>query len=357
MSAGRVTEPGSRPGSQPGPAFPPGPTAQGTGFLSAPTGQVGLLTPPYGTRVDALREGAGPAAPAASPGARAGSATPVLTAPSAGRPRTGTVRPGHGLDGPEITSSWPVQPEADDLDSFQDFWRDDEDEEYTGLFGDRHAEFDRADARQAAATKQVTAKRRIGRRRGGSNDRRLWLGLGGVVIVAAAAIAGIIKFEFPSHGGPAHTMVTPAKIGTYARTVDLERQADVSKLRSEVIQMSSGQASGVVSAVYESGNSAAGNTEQIIMYIGGHLANADPAASITSFTQKFPGAHVVTAGALGGKAACVQEGTSAASNSVSMCAWFDNDSFGEIVSPTMNATALASAMRTIRPSVEHLAKN
>ena len=323
MSAGRVTEPGSRAGGQPGPAFPPGPAAQGTGFLSAPTGQVGLLTPPYGTRVDVLRD---------------------------------TVRPGHGLDGPEITSSWPVQPEADDLDSFQDFWRDDEDEEYTGLFGDRHAEFDRADARQAAATKQVAAKRRTGRRRGGSNDHRLWLGLGGVVIVAAAAITGIIKFEFPAHGGPAHTMVTPAKIGSYARTVDLERQADVSKLRSEVIQMSSGQASGVRSAVYESGNSAAGNTEQIIMFIGGHLANAAPAASITSFTQKFPGAHVVTAGALGGKAACVQEGTSAASNSVSMCAWFDNDSFGEIVSPTMNATALSSAMRTIRPSVELLAK-
>ena len=357
MSAGRVTEPGSRAGGQPGPTFTPVPGAQATGFLSAPTSQVGLLTPPYGTPVGVLREGVGPAAPAASPGPRAGSADgQVLTAPSAGRPRTATVRPGHGLDGPEITSSWPVQPDADGLDSFQDFWRDDEDEEYTGLFGDRHAEFDRADARQAAATRQVAAKRRIGRRRGGSNDHRLWLGLGGVVIVAAAAITGIIKFEFPAHGGPAHTMVTPAKIGTYARTVDLERQADVSKLRSEVIQMSSGQASGVRSAVYESGNSAAGNTEQIIMFIGGHLANAAPVASITSFTQKFPGAHVVTAGALGGKAACVQEGTSAASNSVSMCAWFDNDSFGEIVSPTMNATALSSAMRTIRPSVELLAK-
>jgi len=119
--------------------------------------------------------------------------------------------------------------------------------------------------------------------------------------------------------------------------------------------MSSGQASGVVSAVYESGNSAAGNTAQIIMFIGGHLANADPAASITSFTQEFPGAHVVSAGSLGGKAACVQEGTTV-SNSRSLCAWFDNDSFGEIVSPTMNATALAKAMVTVRPSVELLAK-
>ena len=214
------------------------------------------------------------------------------------------MRPGHGLDGPEITSSWPAQPAADDhLDSYQDFWRDDADEEYTGLFGDREAEFERADAKLAAA------KRRIGRRRGGSNDHRLWLGLGGVIVVAAAAIVGVIKFEFPSHSGPAHTMTTPAKIGTFARTVDLEHQADVAALKQKVISMSSGQASHVVSAVYESGKASAGNTAQIIMFIGGHLANADPAASITSFTQQFRGAKVVSAGALGGKAACVQDGT------------------------------------------------
>jgi len=360
MSAGRTTGPGQRAGTQPGSPFPSAPApqaAQGNGFLSAPVTPVGLLTPPAGTRVDALRDGASPAspaAPAASPWT-ASAAAQVLTAPSASRPGTAAVRPGHGLDGPEITSSWPAQPQADDLETFEDFWRDDEDEEYTGLFGDRQAEFDRADARQAAASRQAAAKRRNGRRRGGSNDHRLWLGLGGVVIVAAAAITGIIKFEFPSHSGPAHTMVIPAKIGTYARTVDLERQVGLTQLRADVIKMSSGQASGVVSAVYESGNSAAGNTAQIIMFIGGHLANADPAASITSFTQQFPGAHVVSTGALGGKAACVQEGTTA-STSRSLCAWFDNDSFGEIVSPTMNATALANAMRTVRPSVELLAE-
>jgi hypothetical protein len=169
-----------------------------------------------------------------------------------------------------------------------------------------------------------------------------------VIVVAAAAIVGVIKFEFPSHSGPVHTMAIPAKIGAYTRTVDLEHQADVAALRQKVISMSSGQASNVKSAVYESGNSAAGNTAQIIMFIGGHLANADPAASITSFTQQFHGAKVVSAGALGGKAACVQDGT------VAMCAWFDNDSFGEVVSPTMNATALASAMQKVRPSVEQV---
>jgi len=342
MSAGPKTSPKPAPGAgQPGAPS----AAKGTGFLAAP---VGLLTPPDGTRVGALRDDN------PLPGATAA----LLTAPDAGRRgRPGPVRPGHGLDGPEITSSWPTQPAADDLESFDDFWRDDEDEEYTGLFGDRGAEFDRADAKQAArqaSARQAPAKRGTGRRRGRSNDHRLWLGLGGVVVVAAVAIAGVVKFEFlPSHSGPAHTMSTPAKIGAYTRTVDLERTTDVAQLRDEVITMSSGEASDVKSAVYKSGNSAAGNTEQIIMFIGGHLANADPAASIASFTQKFPGAHVAGPGSLGGEAACVQEG--GAANAVAMCAWFDNDSFGEIVSPTMNATALAKAMQTVRPAVEQVA--
>src|SRR5208283_455956 len=42
-------------GTQPGSPFPTAPAAQGNGFLSAPVASVGLLTPPAGTRVDALR--------------------------------------------------------------------------------------------------------------------------------------------------------------------------------------------------------------------------------------------------------------------------------------------------------------
>jgi len=345
---GGKPEPGNgfRPGApagagaarQPGSAFPQAPAGQESGFLGAPTAHVGVLTPPAGSRVVVQPDG-GPLA------------NPFLAPPSEGRAaapgRLGApVRPGHGLDGPEITSSWPAAPQVDEIESFAEFWReDDEDGDYAGLFGDRVVAADGAGS---------AAKRRIGRRRSGSNDHRLWLALGGVVVVAAAAITGIIKFEFPSHSGPAHVMATPNAIGTFARTVDLERQTNVAQLRDEVIKMSSGQASHVVSAVYESGNSAAGNDEQIIMFIGGHLANAAPATSVASFTQKFPGAAVVTAGSLGGKAACVEEGSS--SDSVSMCAWFDNDSFGEIVSPTMSSATLAKEMLTVRPAVETVKK-
>jgi hypothetical protein len=337
MRARRDLGTGPHPGAGPGrqPAAPQPLAFQDAGFREAPTMQVGVLTPPSGGRVyqeDTMT---------------------FVTAPAAGQFAAPAVRPGHGLDGPEITGSWPAQPQADDLEAFEEFWReDDEDEEYRGLFGEDDDDFDD----EPAAASRKASGRRIGRRRGRSSDHRLWLALLGVVIAAAAAITAIIKFEFPSHGGPVHAMQTPARIGGYQLTADMARQTNLDQLRAEVIQMSAGQASDVKSAVYESGNSAAGSTEQIIMFIGGHLANADPATSITDFTQKFVGATVVSAGALGGEAACVEEGAKT-SNAVSMCVWFDNDSFGEIVSPTMNARALATAMLMFRPHLEVVVKS
>ena len=188
------------------------------------------------------------------------------------------------------------------------------------------------------------------------SDHRLWLAVPAVVIAAAAAVTAIIMSGFPSHGGPVHAMQTPARIGSFVRAVGMENVTQLAGLRTGVIQASAGQASNVKSAVYESGNQAAGSTVQVMMFIGGHLATAAPAASITGFTQKFARAAVVSAGSLGGQAACAEEGATSSSQ-VSICAWFDNDSFGEIVSPTMNATTLATVMRTVRPDLEIVVKN
>jgi len=168
------------------------------------------------------------------------------------------------------------------------------------------------------------------------------------MILAAAALTGYLK-PF----GPTHIVVTPAEIGTYARTVALERQTNVAQLRNEVIKESLGQASRVVTAVYESGIPT--GSYQIILFIGGRMSYSDPVASILSFTQRFQGSWETNTGSLGGKAACVEEAAGTADN-LSMCAWFDNDSFGEIVSPTMNAAALAKTIQTVRPAVEILAK-
>jgi hypothetical protein len=42
--------------------------------------------------------------------------------------------------------------------------------------------------------------------------------------------------------------------------------------------------------------------------------------------------------------------------SVALCTWADNDTFGLVASPTMDAAQLGAQMRAIRPDVEHLTK-
>lgn len=76
------------------------------------------------------------------------------------------------------------------------------------------------------------------------------------------------------------------------------------------------------------------------------------AASIASFEQTYPGAQVVPAGSLGGEAACVT--TTANNESAAMCVWFDNDSFGTLVSPTMSSAKLANTLDAVRPGIEQV---
>jgi hypothetical protein len=101
---------------------------------------------------------------------------------------------------------------------------------------------------------------------------------------------------------------------------------------------------GDISSVTEAANT------QMFMFVGGKLAGADPGASITNFEQTYRGSVAVSPGALGGEAACTE--THLNGQSASMCVWFDNDTFGALVSPTMTTAKLASTMDTVRPSLE-----
>jgi hypothetical protein len=215
------------------------------------------------------------------------------------------------------------------------------------------------------ATRDTGSQRTTGRRRGRSSDRRQWLALGAVVAVAAGAVAAVLstgavagvlsKFAFSGPSGPAHSISTPTQLDAYKRSPSLEKAMDVSGLREQVIKGSSGQASKVVSAVYDQGNftPGAGGNQQIFMFVGGHLGgNSAPSSLITSFKQAYPTAQVVPAGSLGGEAACVT--TKANNESVAMCVFFDNDSFGTLVSPTMSTAQLAKTMDEVRPGVEHV---
>jgi hypothetical protein len=172
------------------------------------------------------------------------------------------------------------------------------------------------------------------------------------LVVAAAAVAAVVVFRLGPRG-PAHTLTTPARLGAYLRRPQLARQMDVAQLEKNIIANSSGQASHLVSAVYERGSTVPGGpAPQVILFIGGKLAGASAVASIKSFDQHFRDANQTSPGRLGGRAACVpaQPGT----DNAAVCAWFDNDTFGELVSLHMTAPALADELRAIRSSIERV---
>jgi hypothetical protein len=172
----------------------------------------------------------------------------------------------------------------------------------------------------------------------------------------AAAVAVGVTASLMRGRGPSHTLVAPSRLGSFVRRPQLERQMNARQLQQQVIARSAGQASHVVSAVYENSAGVSGSAPpQIILFIGGNLAGVSPSAFITSFTNQFKGAQTTSAGSLGGQAACVNAQSSAA-GSVALCTWADSDTFGVVASPTMGLSQLAAQMRTIRPAVEHPAR-
>ena len=204
-----------------------------------------------------------------------------------------------------------------------------------------------SDSRRSQAARPGT---RGGRRRG----RFVLLAVVLVVILAAGAAAAVKLTS--GNGGRSHALVAPTQLGSYARRPQLEQQMNARALQQQVIAKSAGQASHVVSAVYENKAGVSGSAPpQIFLFIGGNLAGVSPAGFITSFTAQFKGAWATSAGSLGGQAACVDAQGSVAGG-VALCTWADGDTFGVLTSPTMGLAQLAVQMRAIRPSVEQPAK-
>jgi hypothetical protein len=143
-------------------------------------------------------------------------------------------------------------------------------------------------------------------------------------------------------------------VDSFTRSANLEKQLGVGAEAAKVEKASDGQASHLVSAVYQQGGLAPGSNAQIFMFVGGKLAGADPAASVANFEQTYQGSAAVSPGSLDGKAACTE--THLNGQSASMCVWFDNDTFGTVVSPTMTTAKLATTMDAVRPSLELYAK-
>jgi hypothetical protein len=183
---------------------------------------------------------------------------------------------------------------------------------------------------------------------------RIWLlaGAAGLVVVLSLLVGGTLLL---GHHGPTHTLVTPAKLGSFVRSTQLEQQMGARNLQQQVISRSAGQASHVIYAVYENNAAASGGSSEVILFIGGHLSGVSPSGFISSFSTQFKGAHSTSPGSMGGSAACVNANANV-TGQVALCTWADNDTFGVVASPTMSEAQLAAQMRIIRPQVEHTAK-
>jgi len=223
------------------------------------------------------------------------------------------------------------------------------------------AAFNRPDSRSMelpTGLDDETNARRGGKRRGRSSDRRQWMALGAIAIVAAGAIGGVlVKHVFPS-GGPAHTIAAPATLDGFSQSTTLEKESNVASLAQSFASESGGSASGLASAVYLKGSlgttsttGGGGSTAQEFVFVGGKLSGSNPSASITNFEQNFPGTSTVTPGALGGEEACTT--TTTGGDNEAMCVWFDNDTFGALLSPSMTAAKLGATMNQLRPGLEH----
>ena len=152
---------------------------------------------------------------------------------------------------------------------------------------------------------------------------------------------------------PAHVISVPTAMAGYVRQPNLAN-ATATQLRQKIVAGASGEVKNVVAAVYERktgpGTSAG---PQIIVFIGGNLTGGASASSeIGAFMTRLRGSFSTSPGKLGGQAACAP----GSNGGPSECTWADNDTFGVFVSATMNASGLASAMRLMRPLVEHVAK-
>jgi hypothetical protein len=176
----------------------------------------------------------------------------------------------------------------------------------------------------------------------------LWLAV--AVLAAGAAAAAVVMV--PGHG-QAHVLVTPDKLGAYVKEPHLAKVMDAGTLQREVVTKSAGEAKHVIYAVYEDSTSAAAKSgPQIMLFIGGNLTGASPGGFISSFIGEARGAERISAGSMAGDAACVPR----LPGGVTECAWADGDTFGVVASPTLNVSALAAEMRSVRPQVERPAK-
>ena len=167
--------------------------------------------------------------------------------------------------------------------------------------------------------------------------------LSGLAIVAVLAVVGYLLLA-PQ---VTHVVSVPASLNGYVRQ-PAQASATAQQLKSRILTRAGGAVSNVVAATYEKrAGSGVGSGPQIIVFIGG---NSSSSGDFISGITELRGSFTTSAGSLGGQAACAPS----TNGGPAECAWADGDTFGVLVSATLNATGLASELRLMRPLVEHV---
>ncbi len=169
-------------------------------------------------------------------------------------------------------------------------------------------------------------------------------------VAVVAAIAIVVWLLLPP---PSHVISVPATVGGYVKQPTLANTTAV-QLRAKIIAGARGEVKNVVAAVYErKSGPGTGAGPQVIVFIGGNLAGGTSASDlISAYMAELHDAFTTSPGSLGGQAACAP----GIHGGPAECAWADNDTFGVVVSATMNADGLAAQMRQMRPLVEHVSR-
>lgn len=167
--------------------------------------------------------------------------------------------------------------------------------------------------------------------------------LSALAIVAVLAVVGYLLL-IPR---VTHLVSVPASLNGYVRQ-PAQASATAQELKSRILTRAGGAVSKVVAATYEQrAGSGVGSGPQIIVFIGG---NSSSSGDFISGITELRGSFTTSAGSLGGQAACAPS----TDGGPAECAWADGDTFGVLVSATLNATGLASELRLMRPLVEHV---
>jgi hypothetical protein len=198
-----------------------------------------------------------------------------------------------------------------------------------------------------ASRGQVRARRPLtkGARR---LPRRIMI-VGGCLIVAVVAVPGYLLLARQ----PTHAVSTPSRLGAFAKEPRVD-SSTARALRNKIVAGAAGEVKNVVAAVYEQ-TTGPGTSQgpQIVVFIGGNLSGGGSASDfIGGFMTQLHGSFTTNPGHLGGQAACAP----GSNGGPAECAWADNDTFGVVVSATLSADGLASAMQSMRPQVEHTTK-